>query len=108
MRYTIGRIWTRPGRRDAYLEQSASYTAGSRAEQGCLYYEQARMDVDPDGIVLIECWESAAAHAAHLARPERATIGPIFEQHVLKATFEEFDVEGVQPIVVAFSDPSAS
>jgi quinol monooxygenase YgiN len=99
MRYTIGRIWTRPGQRDAYLDQSEAYNAFSRSEAGCLYYEQGRTHSDPDGVTLIECWETVEAHAAHLARPERAMIGPIFEKHVLRATFEEMDAD-VKPIVV--------
>lgn len=41
MRYTIGRIWTRPGQREKYLAESEAYNSTSRAEQGCLYYEQA-------------------------------------------------------------------
>lgn len=102
MRYTIGRIWTRPGQRDAYLEQSDFYTVMSRGEPGCLYYEQARTDGDLDAVVLVECWETAEAHAAHLARPERAQIGPVFEKYVLRATFEEMDAE-VKPIVVDLS-----
>ena len=93
MRYTIGRIWTRPGMRDRYLTESAAYGATSRAEAGCLYYEQAAVEHDPDGVTLIECWESKEAHAAHLAHPARASIGPIFGKHVLKATFEEMDAE---------------
>ena len=104
MRYTIGRIWTRSGQRDEYLTQSAAYTATSSGEKGCLYYDQGAMHHDPDGAMLIECWESAEAHAAHLAHPARATIGPIFEKHVLRATFEEMDVTGVTPIVIDLSD----
>jgi quinol monooxygenase YgiN len=99
MRYTIGRIWTRPGRRDQYLADFAAYNATSRAERGCLYYEQAAADHDPDEVILIECWESAEAHAAHLAHPARASTGPIFEKHVLRATFEEMDAD-VTPIAI--------
>jgi quinol monooxygenase YgiN len=99
MRYTIGRMWTRPGQRDEFLQQSAGYVAFSRSEAGCLYYDQGPIDGHPDGIILIECWETPEAHAAHLARPERDLIGPIFDKHVVRATFEEMDAE-VTPMVV--------
>jgi quinol monooxygenase YgiN len=102
MRYTIGRIWTRPGQRGAYLEESEGYNAFSRSEDGCLYYEQAATHHDPDGVTLVECWQTVEQHAAHLARPERASIGPIFEKYVLRATFEEMDAD-VKPIVVDLS-----
>jgi len=103
VRYVIGRVWTRPGKRDQYLEESAAYTATSRGEPGCVYYDAGPMDGGPDGIILIECWESAQAHAAHLTGPERPTIEAIFGRHALRATFEEMDVEGVTPIVVDLS-----
>lgn len=106
MRYTIGRMWTRPGQREAFMTAAAAYNATSRAEAGCLYYEQGIAHHDADEVILIECWESPEAHAAHLANPARQTIGPIFEKHVLRATFEEMDVEGVQPIVVDLSGTS--
>jgi quinol monooxygenase YgiN len=105
MRYVVGRVWTRPGKRDQFLERSAAYTATSRGEPGCVYYDMGPMHGDPNGVILIECWESAQTHAAHLTQPQRAAIGPIFEEHVLRATFEEMDVEGITPIVVDLSTP---
>lgn len=105
MRYVIGRMIVRPGRREEYLERSAAYVALSRTEPGCVYYDLSAVDGDADGVTLIECWASPEAHAAHLARPEREAAGPPFTECVLSATFEEMDVAGITPIVVDFSKP---
>jgi quinol monooxygenase YgiN len=103
MRYTIGRIWTR---RDEYLQLAARFIETSRAEDGCVYYDEGPMDGDPDGIVLVECWTTAAHHAAHTAAAHFKEFGPVFEKHVLKATFEEIDSEKINPIVIDFSAKS--
>ena len=106
MRHIVGRIWTRPGKRDEYLKLAARFIETSRAEDGCVYYDEGPMDGDPSGIVLVECWTTAAHHAAHTAAPHFKEFGPVFEKYVLKATFEEIDSEKVNPILIDFSGKS--
>jgi quinol monooxygenase YgiN len=104
MRYVLGRIWARPGMRDEYMPLAMHYVATSRAEAGCVYFDQGPMPDDPDGIVLIECWQTPAHHAAHGAAPHVKAFGPTFETYVRKAIFDEIDAEGINPIVIDFGN----
>ena len=106
MRYTIGRIWTRPGKRDEYLGLAARYIETSRAEDGCVYYDEGPMHGDPNGILLVECWTTAAHHSAHTAAPHFKEFGPMFEKYALKATFEEIDSEKINAIVIDLNNKS--
>jgi len=102
MRYIIGRIWARRGMRDAYMPLANQYTATSRAEDGCVYFDQGPMPNDPDGIVLVECWQTPAHHAAHVAAPHFKAFGPTFEKYARKAIFHEIDADDARSTVMDF------
>lgn len=100
MRFTIGRIWVKPGQRDEFEQLAADYIKTSRAEDGCVYYDQGPMFDDANGLVLVECWKTAAHHAAHTAAPHFSAFGPVFETYVVNATFEEIDSHEINRIVI--------
>ena len=64
MRYIIGRFWTRSEKRDEYLNLAARFIETSRAEDGCVYYDQGPIHGDPNGIVLVECSSLTSAARA--------------------------------------------
>lgn len=103
MRFTIGRLWIRPDRRDEYLNRAKAFVETSRKEEGCVYYDLGAMHDDPDGIVLVEGWTTGAQHAAHTAAPHFKAFRSVFEEFVLRATFEEIDSDLVHRIDVDFS-----
>jgi quinol monooxygenase YgiN len=70
----------------------AGYAATSRAEDGCVFFDIGPLDGDPDGVIVIECWQSAQAHAEHAATEHYKTFGSIFAEMVQKAVFDEMDV----------------
>ena len=41
----------------------------SREEAGCILYDVCRLQSDPDGLVVLEEWESQADLDAHMATP---------------------------------------
>jgi quinol monooxygenase YgiN len=100
MRYVIGRVKLKPGMRDAFTALAAPYIATSRAEAGCVYYDQAAVHGSADDSIIIECWQTPEAHAAHVAAPHFRAFGPVFEKHVLQAKFEEMDVGDVNNVVI--------
>lgn len=106
MRFTIGRLWTRTDLRDEYLKRAAAFVEASRMEDGCVYYDQGAMPDDPNGIVLVEGWMTAAHHAAHTAAPHFKAFGSVFEKYVLRATFEEIDSDQINRIDVDFGKNS--
>jgi len=99
-KYVIGRLKIRPGQRDAYLKRSQDYIAASRRDAGSIYYQEGLDPDDPNGLIVIECWESPEAHAAHTGAAHFAAFGPVFMDFVTHAHFEEMDVGEVKDVVI--------
>jgi quinol monooxygenase YgiN len=99
-KYVIGRVKAKPGMREEYLKHSSAYIATSRAEAGCIYYDEGLDRGDPDGVIVIECWETPKAHAAHTRAPHFAAFGPVFGDYVASAHFEEMNVGEVNDVVI--------
>lgn len=59
------RFQVRPEVADAWLDITEELTTGSRAEDGCLWYDWARSVDDPNEFHLQEGWRDQAALDAH-------------------------------------------
>lgn len=103
MRYVIGRFNVRPGKRPELLEAAKSYVAASRADAGCVYFDIAPMPDNPDGCVMVECWETQDAHKAHQASAYAAAFNPTAGALILKGEFQEMNVETPDNVVLDFS-----
>lgn len=66
MIYISVKFPVRPERADGFLEAAAPYTAATRAEPGCVFFEWSRSVDDPNIFVLLEAFEDAAAGKAHV------------------------------------------
>jgi quinol monooxygenase YgiN len=55
-----GRIYVRPGRRDAFLAASLEAVQTARRSSGCLDFVVAADPVEPDRVNVYEHWESEA------------------------------------------------
>lgn len=102
-KYVIGRVTTKPGMRDEYLKLGNGYVVTSRAEAGCLYYRHGPDHEDPNGVIVVECWETPDHHAAHTKAPHFAAFGPVFEKYVASAHFEEMNVGDVNDVIIGES-----
>jgi quinol monooxygenase YgiN len=99
-KYVIGRVRVKPGMRDEYLDAGRDYIETSRRDAGCIYYREARDMDDPDGLIVVECWDTREHHAAHTRRPHFSAFGPTFLKYVASATFEEMDVGKINAVVI--------
>jgi quinol monooxygenase YgiN len=99
-KYVIGRVKVTPGIRDEYLKACGDYVETSRKDAGCIYYKQGPDSDDPNGVIVVECWESPELHAAHTRQPYFAAFGPTFMSYVVSATFEEMDVGEVNEVLI--------
>ena len=68
-----------------------------------MYYDQGPMFDHPDGIVLVECWETAAQHAAHTAAPHFKAFGSVLRAVRVEGHLEEIDPEKINPIALDLS-----
>jgi quinol monooxygenase YgiN len=62
----IGQFISIPGRREELI---AVLLAGTAGMPGCLSYVVARDGEDPDGVWVMEVWDSKESHAASLSLP---------------------------------------
>jgi quinol monooxygenase YgiN len=58
------------------------------------------MPDDPDGLVMVERWDTQDHHKAHQASAYAATFNPTFGALALKGEFQEMNVD--EPDNVAF------
>jgi quinol monooxygenase YgiN len=67
MIYITVKIPVRPEKADAFMDEAASYTAATRAEEGNVFFEWSRSVDEPNTFVLLEAFRDADAGAAHVA-----------------------------------------
>jgi len=96
MRYVFGRVRVRPERRANFVEVTEPFVTATRLEPDCLHFEVAESLADRNLFIVVECFASAAAHAAHLATAHYRTLLPHFEADVLEADFDDIDSDAVK------------
>ncbi len=67
MIYITVKIPVRPEKADAFMDEAATYTAATRAEEGNVFFEWSRSLDEPNTFVLLEAFRDADAGAAHVA-----------------------------------------
>ena len=96
-KYIVGWLTCRPGRRDELVELLGPYVAACRQEEGCRFFEMTPSIHDPDMVVLVECFESREAHAAHLERPVFRDFWARLPEFCLEGRFENVLSSEVEP-----------
>src|SRR5690349_9241925 len=95
MKYVIGWLHTKPGKRDEFMRLSKPVFAITRKEDGCLFYEAHPAADNPDLIVFVEGWQSAAHHQAHERAPHHTGFGPEVVRLCTGGVFEEIEAKSV-------------
>jgi quinol monooxygenase YgiN len=72
-----GTFTVAPEERDAFLEERRPTMLRSRTEAGCLTYAFMADPIEPDLVVLYECWETEAHLEAHLAAAKDVPRAPV-------------------------------
>jgi quinol monooxygenase YgiN len=103
MRYVIGRFTVRSGKRPEFLDHAKAYVAASRADKGCVYFDIAPAPDDPDGCVMVECWDTEDNHKAHQSSAYAAAFNPTFGALALRGEFQEMNVDKPDNVAFDFS-----
>lgn len=74
MKYTIGWLRLKPGKREEFMVRVRPFVALSRTEAGVLEFEVTQSDIDPDVTVWVECYESEDAHTRHRDTPDHQAL----------------------------------
>jgi quinol monooxygenase YgiN len=101
-KYVMGWLKMKPGKRDAFLEEYAKGAAATRREAGCVFYDYAASTEDADTVLIMECFESEAAHAAHLQQPHFKAVWAAFEKFGASGNFLDMWSDEAKPSSVEF------
>lgn len=74
MKYVIGWLRTKPGKRAELLSLLRPFAQQSREEEGVNIFEVNPSDTDSDVVVFIECYEDEEVHIRHLAQEEHVVL----------------------------------
>ena len=66
MIFITAKFKVRPEHADRWPEITADFTAATRGEPGCLWFDWSRSVADPTEYVLVEAFRDDAAGAAHV------------------------------------------
>ena len=102
MRYVIGWLHAKPGKRDEFLALAKPVFAITRKEDGCLFYEAHPSADDPNLIMLVEGWQTAEQHLAHQKAPHHATFLPKLVEFCVGGRFDEIDAQNVVSLTPTF------
>lgn len=79
---------TKPGARDAFLRGAAPLSETIRREDGCISYEYYLDAVCPDGILLVEEWQTPEHQQRHMTMPHMTELKRLKEQFVCATTVQ--------------------
>jgi quinol monooxygenase YgiN len=102
MRYIIGWLRAKPGKREEFLRRTKPAFAITKKEDGCLFYEAHPAADDPDLIVFIEGWQTAEQHRAHEKAAHHVALGPTVVELCTGGTFHEIDAAKVATATPTF------
>ena len=66
MIFIVVKFTAKPEHRDTFLDEVADFTAGTRAEEGVLWFDWSVSAEDPSQFVLVEAFRDADAGSAHV------------------------------------------
>lgn len=69
MIYVVATLRVKPGKLSQLLEAARLVIAGTRKEDGCLFYDLHQSVTDPDQVVFVERWTSREALGKHFEAP---------------------------------------
>jgi len=88
-KYVMGWVRLKPGMRDAFLKEYQIGAEATRREAGCVFYDYGISSTDPDLAIIMECFASEEAHAAHLQTPHFKAVWAAFERLGARGDFED-------------------
>lgn len=84
MIFITAKFRVRPESADAWPQVSADFTAATRAEDGCLWFDWSRSLDDPNEYVLVEAFRDGAAGAAHVQSEHFRAAQQALPPHLLE------------------------
>jgi quinol monooxygenase YgiN len=106
MKFVIGWLTLKPGRRDEFMAVAQSFIAATVREEGVVFFEFHHSSTDPDGVVVVECYKNHEAHQLHWTRPHFVAMWKDVERLAIEGSFENIFADRTVPDVVKFDGPT--
>jgi quinol monooxygenase YgiN len=84
MIFIAAKFRVRPEDADRWSEITADFTAATRAEPGCMWFDWSRSVEDPSEYVLVEAFRDGDAGAAHVQSDHFKAAQGTLPQHLLE------------------------
>ncbi|MFC3058471.1 putative quinol monooxygenase [Paenirhodobacter populi] len=78
--YLVGTLKARPGKVGDLITAVKSIVPGVRTEPGCISYAAFVDRTDPNTVVMLETWDSAAALETHASAPAFSGLAATFDE----------------------------
>jgi quinol monooxygenase YgiN len=102
MKFVIGWLTLKPGKRDEFLVLSRPFIAATLQEEGVIFFEFHTSLTDPDGAVVVECYKDREAHELHWTTPHFSAMWRNVERLALEGRFENIFADRTATDVVQF------
>src|SRR5262245_23652934 len=104
MKFVIGWLKVRSGKRDDFVVLAHSYAATTLAlEDGIEFFEFHPSSTDADTVIVIEKYRSQQAHDLHLKTAHFAEMWGKVQKLCVEARFENIVADRVEPDYVNFT-----
>ncbi len=104
-KFIIGWMRFKQGTRPEVLAAAAPFMAATRSEKGCLFFEMTVSLIDPDAVLVVECFESPEAHDSHDATAHMATFRIVLGRLLVDSHFEFIFADRVEENGAMFTAP---
>ncbi len=84
-----------PNKREAFIEKvkETGVLDAIRAEDGCIRYDYYLSEKDPNGLLLIEQWESKQHQQVHIEQPHMDTLRSFKGEYIINTILGEIELK---------------
>ena len=104
MKFVIGWLKVKPGKRDEFMELALPYGATTcTLEEGVEFLEFHPSSADPDGVIVIEKYRTPEVHDLHHQTEHFEQMWEQVQRLCVEARFENIFANRAEPDVIRFT-----
>ena len=107
MKFVIGWLKLRPGKRDEFLALARPFISTTLEEDGVEFFEFHLSSTDPDTVIAIEKYRTPEVHDLHHQTAHFAEVWGHVERLCIEGRFENILADRVDPDFARFVDPAS-
>ena len=97
MKFVVGWLKVRPGKRDEFLALARPYIAKTLAEDGIEFFEFNLSSTEPDTVIVIEKYRTPEVHSQHNQTAHFAEMWAHVQRLCIEGKFENISADRVDP-----------